>query len=313
MTGRTYQPIWIDSTDGVGVGTSRIGRDSDGLRVSTLTTRRSGGGRALGGAMSATATAAPEGARPRRRRLLGQLWVWVLIAIVARHRVRPRRARRRQGGQVARRRVHPADQDRHRPGDLRHRRHRHRLARQHRPRRRPRAAGAGLLLLRDGRRARRSACSRPTSSSRARASAARSARPAARRRRSRSPRPGRRLRASSRSSPATCCRRASCSRSSTTRSSSVLVLAILTAAVDLGPPARPARAGRRRLRGRLAGRSSAIIRLIMWAAPIGAFGGMAFTVAQFGGASLSSLGCSWSRSGGRARSSSSASSGSSRG
>src|SRR3954451_21756832 len=31
--------------------------------------------------MSATATAAPEGARPRRRRLLGQLWVWVLIAI----------------------------------------------------------------------------------------------------------------------------------------------------------------------------------------------------------------------------------------
>ena len=31
--------------------------------------------------MSATATAAPEGARPRRRRLLGQLWVWVVIAI----------------------------------------------------------------------------------------------------------------------------------------------------------------------------------------------------------------------------------------
>ena len=33
-----------------------------------------------------------------------------------------------------------------------------------------------------------------------------------------------------------------------------------------------------------------IIRLIMWAAPLGAFGGMAFTVAQFGGASLGSLG-----------------------
>src|SRR3954453_10901195 len=32
-----------------------------------------------------------------------------------------------------------------------------------------------------------------------------------------------------------------------------------------------------------------IIRLIMWAAPLGAFGGMAFTVAQFGGASLQSL------------------------
>ena len=31
--------------------------------------------------MSATATAAPEGARPRRRRLVGQLWVWVVIAI----------------------------------------------------------------------------------------------------------------------------------------------------------------------------------------------------------------------------------------
>src|SRR3954466_4738618 len=33
-----------------------------------------------------------------------------------------------------------------------------------------------------------------------------------------------------------------------------------------------------------------MIRLIMWAAPIGAFGGMAFTVAQFGGSSLQSLG-----------------------
>jgi aerobic C4-dicarboxylate transport protein len=33
-----------------------------------------------------------------------------------------------------------------------------------------------------------------------------------------------------------------------------------------------------------------VIRLIMWAAPIGAFGGMAFTVAKFGGTSLTSLG-----------------------
>jgi aerobic C4-dicarboxylate transport protein len=33
-----------------------------------------------------------------------------------------------------------------------------------------------------------------------------------------------------------------------------------------------------------------IIRLIMWAAPLGAFGGMAYTVGQFGGASLTNLG-----------------------
>ncbi len=33
-----------------------------------------------------------------------------------------------------------------------------------------------------------------------------------------------------------------------------------------------------------------VIRLIMWVAPLGAFGGMAYTVAQFGSASLSSLG-----------------------
>jgi aerobic C4-dicarboxylate transport protein len=33
-----------------------------------------------------------------------------------------------------------------------------------------------------------------------------------------------------------------------------------------------------------------IIRLIMWAAPLGAFGGMAYTVAQFGGGSLANLG-----------------------
>jgi aerobic C4-dicarboxylate transport protein len=33
-----------------------------------------------------------------------------------------------------------------------------------------------------------------------------------------------------------------------------------------------------------------VIRLIMWAAPLGAFGGMAYTVGQFGGASLTNLG-----------------------
>ena len=33
-----------------------------------------------------------------------------------------------------------------------------------------------------------------------------------------------------------------------------------------------------------------VIRLIMWAAPIGAFGGMAYTVAVFGSASLANLG-----------------------
>jgi aerobic C4-dicarboxylate transport protein len=33
-----------------------------------------------------------------------------------------------------------------------------------------------------------------------------------------------------------------------------------------------------------------VIRMIMWAAPLGAFGGMAFTVAEFGGASLKNLG-----------------------
>ena len=33
----------------------------------------------------------------------------------------------------------------------------------------------------------------------------------------------------------------------------------------------------------------AVIRMIMWAAPLGAFGGMAYTVAQFGGGALSNL------------------------
>ena len=35
----------------------------------------------------------------------------------------------------------------------------------------------------------------------------------------------------------------------------------------------------------------AIIRMIMWAAPLGAFGGMAYTVAQFGGGALRTSRC----------------------
>ena len=59
----------------------------------------------------------------------------------------------------------------------------------------------------------------------------------------------------------------------------VLVLAILTAGVDLLLPTRM-REKRRRRRSRSSPRSSsAIIRIIMWAAPLGAFGGMAYTVA----------------------------------
>ena len=68
----------------------------------------------------------------------------------------------------------------------------------------------------------------------------------------------------------------------------VLVLAILTAAAisALAPAARTKV---------VAGFETAsqivfgVIRLIMWAAPLGAFGGMAFTVAQFGGGALQNL------------------------
>ena len=68
----------------------------------------------------------------------------------------------------------------------------------------------------------------------------------------------------------------------------ILVLAILTAAaISMLPTVQ-----RERIVGGFESASRVIfgiIRLIMWAAPLGAFGGMAFTVAQFGGASLSSL------------------------
>jgi aerobic C4-dicarboxylate transport protein len=68
----------------------------------------------------------------------------------------------------------------------------------------------------------------------------------------------------------------------------VLVLAILTAAAV----SMLAADQRERIVRGFEGASRVIfgiIRLVMWAAPLGAFGGMAFTVAQFGSASLSSL------------------------
>jgi aerobic C4-dicarboxylate transport protein len=68
----------------------------------------------------------------------------------------------------------------------------------------------------------------------------------------------------------------------------VLVLALLTAAAI----SMVAADQRERIVGVFESVSRVIfgvIRLIMWAAPIGAFGGMAFTVAQFGSASLTSL------------------------
>jgi aerobic C4-dicarboxylate transport protein len=69
----------------------------------------------------------------------------------------------------------------------------------------------------------------------------------------------------------------------------VLVLAILTAIAVSGLPQRD----RERVVGVFEVLSRIIfgvIRLIMWAAPIGAFGGMAYTVAKFGGGALQNLG-----------------------
>src|SRR3954466_2306009 len=69
----------------------------------------------------------------------------------------------------------------------------------------------------------------------------------------------------------------------------VLVLAILTAAAV----SMLADTERRRVLAVFEGISRVIfgiIRLIMWAAPLGAFGGMAYTVGQFGGSSLANLG-----------------------
>jgi aerobic C4-dicarboxylate transport protein len=69
----------------------------------------------------------------------------------------------------------------------------------------------------------------------------------------------------------------------------VLVLALLTAAAVSGLP----KVQREKVVGVFEIAAQVIfriIRIIMWAAPIGAFGGMAFTVAKFGATSLSSLG-----------------------
>ena len=87
--------------------------------------------------MTSPAAAAADD-RPRRR-LYTQLWFWVMIAIGAGIAFGLAAPGHRQEGEVARRRVHPAHPDDHRPGDLRHRRARHRVDRQPGARRRARA------------------------------------------------------------------------------------------------------------------------------------------------------------------------------
>jgi aerobic C4-dicarboxylate transport protein len=69
----------------------------------------------------------------------------------------------------------------------------------------------------------------------------------------------------------------------------VLVIAILVAAAvsALAPRERERVVGAFETASRIV---FGIIRLIMWAAPLGAFGGMAYTVAQFGGGALANLG-----------------------
>jgi aerobic C4-dicarboxylate transport protein len=69
----------------------------------------------------------------------------------------------------------------------------------------------------------------------------------------------------------------------------VLVLAILVAAAisGLAPALRQRVVGGFEIASKIV---FGVIRLIMWTAPLGAFGGMAFTVAQFGGGALQQLG-----------------------
>ena len=134
-----------------------------------------------------------------------------------------------------------------------------------------------LLLLDDGDRAR----ARPARGQHLRAGLGlrrRAERVARRRRpRSRSPRPATPRPASSASSPTTCCRRASSRRSSRTRSCASSCWRSSSPRRSRCSPTASAR------------RSSSvfevasrvvfgIIRLIMWVAPLGAFGGMAYTV-----------------------------------
>ena len=93
----------------------------------------------------------------------------------------------------------------------------------------------------------------------------------------------------------------------------VLVLAILVAAAisSLAPALRERVVGGFETASKIV---FGVIRIIMWAAPLGAFGGMAYTVAQFGGGALQHLGtAAGSRSGARPRSSCSSCSASSRG
>jgi aerobic C4-dicarboxylate transport protein len=68
----------------------------------------------------------------------------------------------------------------------------------------------------------------------------------------------------------------------------VLVLAILVAAAltALAPPLRARVVGGFEVASQIV---FGVIRLIMWTAPLGAFGGMAFTVAEFGGGALQNL------------------------
>jgi aerobic C4-dicarboxylate transport protein len=68
----------------------------------------------------------------------------------------------------------------------------------------------------------------------------------------------------------------------------VLVLAVLVAAAmtALAPPLRARVLGGFEIASQIV---FGVIRLIMWTAPLGAFGGMAFTVAQFGGGALQNL------------------------
>ena len=68
----------------------------------------------------------------------------------------------------------------------------------------------------------------------------------------------------------------------------VLVLAVLVAAAvtALAPPLRARVIGSFEVASQIV---FGVIRLIMWTAPLGAFGGMAFTVAEFGGGALENL------------------------
>ena len=230
-----------------------------------------------------------DSSRPRRARFLTAAVVLGAGRDRRRHGVRAARARPGEGREVARRRVHAARQDDHRAGDLPHRRRRHRLARQPGPRRRAGGAGAGLLLRRDDHRARARAAGGQPRRSPARASPA------------------------SRPTSAAGDAKESIAEAGDAGTGivgfitddllptsfvqpfvenevlKVLVLAILFAAAisGLAPELRKRVVGGFETASKIV---FGVIRIIMWAAPLGAFGGMAFTVAQFGGGALENLG-----------------------